>query len=75
MSDRILEWVVKGTLYLLGAFSVATWAVVALKAVQAARARRQNRAFAASFGGVGGPAYMRMMADIEQRIAALPLYR
>jgi biopolymer transport protein ExbB len=54
MSDRILEWVVKGTLYLLGAFSVATWAVVALKAVQAARARRQNRAFAASFGGVGG---------------------
>jgi biopolymer transport protein ExbB len=56
MSDRILEWVVKGTLYLLGAFSVATWAVVASKAIQASRARRQNRAFAASFGRVpGGP--------------------
>ena len=30
---------------------------------------------AASFGGVGAPPYRRMMADIEQRIAALPLYR
>lgn len=27
------------------------------------------------FGGIGAPAYARMMADIETRIAALPLYR
>jgi biopolymer transport protein ExbB len=50
MSDAVLEWVVKGTLYLLGAFSVSTWAVVAIKAIQSSRARRQNRAFAATFG-------------------------
>jgi hypothetical protein len=31
--------------------------------------------FKRRFGGVGGPEYARMMADIEKRIAALPLYR
>jgi para-nitrobenzyl esterase len=31
--------------------------------------------FIRRFGGVGAPPYRRMMADIEQRIAALPLYR
>lgn len=31
--------------------------------------------FLRRFGGVGAPPYRRMMADIEQRIAALPLYR
>jgi biopolymer transport protein ExbB len=48
MSDSVLEWVVKGTLYLLGLASVSTWAVVAIKAGQLWRARRFNRAFAAS---------------------------
>ncbi|HZA34102.1 MAG TPA: hypothetical protein VE505_04205 [Vicinamibacterales bacterium] len=31
--------------------------------------------FRRRFGGVGGPEYARMMADIEARIAALPLYQ
>lgn len=31
--------------------------------------------FKQRFGGVGAPAYNRMMADIERRIAALALYR
>ena len=31
--------------------------------------------FKRRFGGIGGPAYKRMMDDIERRIAALPLYR
>ena len=31
--------------------------------------------FKRRFGGVGQPAYVRMLADIEQHIAALPLYR
>jgi hypothetical protein len=31
--------------------------------------------FIRRFGGVGKPAYARMMADIDARIAALPLYR
>ena len=31
--------------------------------------------FKRRFGGVGAPAYARMMADIEARIAALPLYQ
>jgi hypothetical protein len=30
--------------------------------------------FMRRFGGVGAPAYARMMADIDARIAALPLY-
>jgi hypothetical protein len=34
-----------------------------------------EREFTKRFGGVGGPAYRRLMADIETRIAALPLYR
>ena len=31
--------------------------------------------FRRRFGGVGGPEYVRMMSDIERRIAGLPLYR
>ena len=31
--------------------------------------------FKRRFGGIGQPAYVRMMSDIERRIAALPLYR
>ena len=31
--------------------------------------------FRRRFGGIGAPAYARMMADIDARIAALPLYR
>lgn len=26
-------------------------------------------------GGIGQPAYLKMMAEIERRLAALPLYR
>lgn len=31
--------------------------------------------FKQRFGGIGEPAYERMMAEIERRVAALPLYR
>jgi len=31
--------------------------------------------FKRRYGGIGAPAYNRMMDDIERRIAALPLYR
>lgn len=50
ISDRVLEWVVKGTLYLLVAFSVATWVTVIVKARQAFRASKRNRRFVASLG-------------------------
>ena len=35
----------------------------------------QEVEFKRRYGGVGSPAYKKMQADIEQRIAALPLYR
>jgi hypothetical protein len=31
--------------------------------------------FKRRFGGIGAPAYQRMMQDIERRVAACPLYR
>ena len=31
--------------------------------------------FVARFGGVGGPAYQRMVAEIDARVGALPLFR
>jgi uncharacterized protein YfiM (DUF2279 family) len=34
-----------------------------------------EREFVRRFGGIDAPAYNKMMADIERRIAALPLYR
>ena len=50
MSDTVLEWVIKGTLLLLIAFSIATWAVVAIKGTQAWRAKRNDRSFIAKLG-------------------------
>ncbi len=35
----------------------------------------QEAEFKKRYGGVGSPVYKKMQADIEQRIAALPLYR
>ncbi|MCW5623993.1 MAG: hypothetical protein KIT73_04650 [Burkholderiales bacterium] len=35
----------------------------------------QAAEFKRRYGGVGAPEYERMRADIERRIAALPLYR
>lgn len=35
----------------------------------------QEAEFKRRFGGIDAPAYKRMMAEIERRIAALPLYR
>src|SRR6187551_1694500 len=49
MSDRISELVVKGTLGLLIAFSIVTWALVLVKAIQALRARRVDARFASVF--------------------------
>jgi hypothetical protein len=34
-----------------------------------------EKEFLKRFGGIGAPPYKKMMADIERRIAALPLYR
>ena len=31
--------------------------------------------FKRRFGGIGAPAYTKMMAEIEARVAARPLYR
>jgi biopolymer transport protein ExbB len=41
---------VPATLWTLGAFSVATWALIAIKGVQHARVKRGNRRFARAFG-------------------------
>ena len=35
----------------------------------------QEAEFKRRYGGIGAPAYTKIMKDIEQRIAALPLYR
>lgn len=45
MSDAISEVVVQGTLGLLIAFSVATWALIAVKGIQVWRTQRQNAGF------------------------------
>ncbi len=42
MSDAISNLIVKGTLVLLLAFSIVTWAIVVAKAVQSVRLRRQD---------------------------------
>jgi hypothetical protein len=34
-----------------------------------------EREFVARYGGIGAPAYQQLLADIEARVAALPLYR
>jgi biopolymer transport protein ExbB len=45
MSEKLLHLIVQGTLGALALFSVATWAVVLLKAIQHVRLRRQNARF------------------------------
>jgi biopolymer transport protein ExbB len=45
MSDSLSELIVKGTLGLLVAFSVATWALVVAKGLQALRARQKDARF------------------------------
>lgn len=56
MANSISNGIVQGTLVLLVLFSVVTWAVVVLKALQGARARRQDlklqQALSASHGGL-----------------------
>ena len=64
MSDALLEWVVKGTLYLLGLASVATWAVVTIKGGQLWRAGRRDRAFVASLAGRKGSGALPTMAEL-----------
>jgi biopolymer transport protein ExbB len=50
MSDRFSNLVVQGTLALLILFSVVTWTVVVVKALQGARARKQDRNLEGSLG-------------------------
>lgn len=66
MSDSLLEWVVKGTFYLLAAASVATWAVVAIKAAQLWRASRRNRAFVSSLAGRKPPSALPTVAELAK---------
>jgi biopolymer transport protein ExbB len=66
MSDAVLEWVVKGTLYLLGLASVATWAVVAIKGSQFWRAGRRDRAFAASVAARKGAAALPSVGELSK---------
>jgi biopolymer transport protein ExbB len=49
MSDAISEVIVKGTLGLLIAFSVATWTLIAIKAIQVWRVQRQDAGFRGIF--------------------------
>lgn len=48
MSDQLLTLIVQGTLGSLALFSVVTWAIILLKAIQHARLSRQNAKFLAS---------------------------
>jgi biopolymer transport protein ExbB len=50
MSDALSNLIIKGTLTLLVAFSIATWTVVVVKALQNWRARRQDAAVAPLLG-------------------------
>jgi biopolymer transport protein ExbB len=45
MSDKLLSLIVEGTLGSLALFSIVTWALVLIKAIQHARLRRQNAVF------------------------------
>jgi biopolymer transport protein ExbB len=78
MSDKLSNFVVQGTLALLVLFSVVTWAVVVVKALQSVRARRQDRelerALATSSGGLpsresvekhGGPTARVALAGVR----------
>jgi biopolymer transport protein ExbB len=50
MSDTVSLFVVKGTLALLGLFSIATWALVIVKALQGLRVRRDEARFEGVLG-------------------------
>jgi len=47
MSDHLIHLIVQGTLVGLALFSVVTWAVIIVKAIQSARLTRQNAKFLA----------------------------
>ncbi len=50
MSDTISQFVVKGALSLLIAFSVVTWALVVVKGLQSSRSKRQDARFRRALG-------------------------
>ncbi len=50
MSDTISQFVVKGALALLIAFSVVTWALVVVKGLQSSRSKRQDQRFKGALG-------------------------
>lgn len=54
MSDRLSDLIVQGTLVLLVLFSVVTWAVVIVKGLQSARARRQDARLQRALGQGSG---------------------
>lgn len=54
MSDRVNDIIVQGALVLLVLFSVATWAIVAVKWLEGFRARRQDARFRNALGNASG---------------------
>jgi biopolymer transport protein ExbB len=54
MSDAVSQFIVKGTLILLVAFSVITWAVVVVKGLSSLRARRQDARLIRGLGDARG---------------------
>jgi biopolymer transport protein ExbB len=62
---------VPATLWTLGAFSVATWALIAVKGVQHARVKRGNRRFARAFGASPNLLAASEIKDIEAPLTRL----
>ena len=54
MSEKLLSLIVQGTLGSLALFSVVTWAIIFIKAIQNARLSRQNSRFVASQKATSG---------------------
>ncbi len=59
---------VDATLWTLGAFSVATWGLTGIKAVQHARVKRGNWRYAKAFGGSPNSSSAAEIKDIEAHL-------
>lgn len=62
---------VEATLWTLGAFSVATWGLIGIKAVQHTRVKRGNRRYAKAFGGSPNLSAAAEIKDVEAPLSRL----
>jgi biopolymer transport protein ExbB len=62
---------VKATLWLLLAFSVSTWALIAIKAVQHGRVTRSNKRYAKAFGAAANLQAASEIKDVDSPIGRL----